>query len=341
MNRETLPTVAVCIPTYNQAQFVGRAVESALRQTDFPHVEVWVSDDASTDETPGVMTALSARDPRVHYHRHDTNLGIAENSSWVLKQPSAAFVVRLDSDDLLLPDFVRVLHAKLLEHPDAAYAHSSVAVIDANDVVQSVSHLHRPQEFVSADAALREALKGYKTVANILMFRAEALRRANYYHGRPSYTEDYDLSVRLADLGYGNVYVHEVLAHYRVWGDAQGTRHHRKVMHLRGLIRLFHGPFAEAYARRGWNQAEVRRARRRVAVRFATSVFMPWITPTERAELVPMLYELDNGWRVHLRVRLLRIGLAPVFAALSRGDTVLRRWAKRVLAALRGLRRAP
>lgn len=329
------PTVAVCIPTYNQAQFVGRAVESALRQTGYPHVEVWVSDDASTDNTPAVMAALAARDPRVHYHRHDKNLGIAENASWVLKQPTAEFVVRLDSDDLLLPDYVRVLLERLVAHPDAAYAHSSVAVIDGNDVVQSVSHLFRPSEFVGADAALRDALKGYKTVANILMFRAEALRRANYYHDRPSYTEDYDLSVRLADLGYGNVYVSDVLAHYRVWGDAQGTRHHRKAMHLRGLTRLFHGPFIEAYRRRGWRVSEVKRARSRAAVRFATSVFMPWITAAERAELVPMLYELDNGWRVHLRVLLLRVGLAPVFAAAARGDAQLRGWAKRLLAAVR------
>ncbi len=332
------PTIAVCIPTYNQAQFVGRAVESALRQTGHTHVEVWVSDDASTDDTPAVMAALSARDPRVHYHRHEKNLGIAENSSWVLKQPAAGFVVRLDSDDLLLPDYVRVLHARLVDHPDAAYAHSSVAVIDANDVVQSVSHLFRPREYVSADEALRDALKGYKTVANILMFRAEALRRANYYHGRPSYTEDYDLSVRLADLGYGNVYVSEVLAHYRVWGDAQGTRHHRKAMHLRGLTQLFHGPFVDAFTRRGWSLAPVHRARTRVAVRFATSVFMPWITADERAELVPLLYELDGGFRVHLRVFLLRLGLAPVFAAMARWDTSLRRWTKRVLATVRGSR---
>lgn len=336
---DSRPTVAVCIPTYNQAQYVVRAAESALRQTDFPDLEVWVSDDASTDDTPRVMAALCAREPRVRYHRHEKNLGIAENSSWVLKQPTTEFVVRLDSDDLLLPDYVRTLSARLVSHPDAAYAHSSVAVIDADDVVQGASHLHRPFESVSADEALRESLKGYKTVANILMFRADALRRANYYHGRPSYTEDYDLSVRLADLGYGNVYVSEVLAHYRVWGDAQGTRHHRKAMHLRGLIALFHGPFVDAYTRRGWDLAEVRRARSRVAVRFATSVFRPWITDDERAELVPLLFQLDDGFLVRLRVRLLRLGLAPLFAATAEWDRLARRLAKSVLAAVRGPRR--
>lgn len=334
-------SVAVCIPTYNQAQFLVRAVESALRQTDYSHVEVWVSDDASTDDTASVMTALCARDPRVHYHRHEKNLGIAENSSWVLNRPTADVVVRLDSDDLLLPDYVRALHTRLMAHPEAGYAHSAVAVIDANDVVQSVSHMHRSREYVTADVALREALRGYKTVANILMFRAEALRRANYYHGRPSFTEDYDLSVRLADLGYGNVYVSDVLAHYRVWGDAQGLRHHRQALQLRGLTELFHGPFVAAFERRGWNLADVRRARLRLAVRFATAIFMPWISDDERTELVPLLYRLDDGFRVRWRVFLLQLGLAPVFAAFARWETRFRRLAKRLLAVFRSQRRSP
>ena len=335
MDTPTTPSIAICIPTYNQAPFVARAVESALRQTGHPHLQVWVSDDASTDDTANVMTALCARDPRVHYHRHERNLGIAENASWVLARPDAEIVVRLDSDDLLLPDYVRILLERLNAHPQAGYAHSAVAVIDQHDVVQSVSRLFRPREYVDGDTALRESLKGYKTVANILMFRAEALRTANYYRGRPNFAEDYDLSVRLADLGYGNVYVNDVLAQYRVWGDAQGIRHHRKAEHLRGLTQLFHRSFVAAYERRGWNLAEVRRARTRVAERFATAIFMPWITAQERVELVPLLFELDGGLRVRLRVQLLRLGFAGLFAAAARVDALLRRGAKNFLAAFR------
>jgi glycosyltransferase involved in cell wall biosynthesis len=329
------PEIAVCIPTYNQAPFVARAVESALRQNGFPDVQVWVSDDASTDDTPNVMAALCARDPRVRYHRHERNRGIAENASWVLEQPAAEIVVRLDSDDVLLPDYVRVLHDRLITYPGAGYAHSAVEVIDGQGAVQSVSHMFRTHEYVDGDTALRESLKGYKTVANILMFRAEALRRANYYHGRPDFAEDYDLSVRLADLGYGNVFVNDVLAQYRVWGDAQGMRHHRKAEHLRGLTQLFHRSFVAAYERRRWNLAEVRRARTRVAVRFATAIFMPWISRDERLELVPLLYGLDDGTRVRWRVFLLRLGFAPVFAAAARADTWVRRVVKNLLAMLR------
>lgn len=50
------PRVSIAIPTYNQAQFIGQAVSSALMQ-DYPNLEVIVVDDASTD--PQALDALA------------------------------------------------------------------------------------------------------------------------------------------------------------------------------------------------------------------------------------------------------------------------------------------
>ncbi len=335
LTNATLPGVAVCIPTFNQAAFVERAVRSALTQNGFPAVEVWVSDDASTDDTPAVMTALCAREPRVRYHRHEQNLGIAANATWVLSQPATEFVVRLDSDDVLLPDYVATLVNRLAAYPEAAYAHTAVERIDANDAVFAVSRLFRPREYVGASDALREAVKGYKTVANILMFRAEALRKAGYYRGCPNFAEDYDLAVRLADHGYGNVYVDQVLARYRVWTDAGGVRARRKAEHVRGLIHVFHESLAAAWRRRGWNPAELHAARRRMATHMAASLFVPWFSAAERAELLDLLYQLDSSAGVRMRVFLLRLGLAPLFAWAARVDTAARRAIKNLLARLK------
>ena len=66
---------------------------------------------------------------------------------------------------------------------------------------------------------MRDAVTGYRVAANIVMFRAAPLRQLDYYRGRPDFVEDYDLSVRMPDAGYGNVYCDEILARYRVWTD--------------------------------------------------------------------------------------------------------------------------
>ena len=49
-----MPKFSVVIPTYNRAASIGRAIESALAQT-YPHVEVILVNDGSTDHTEDVM----------------------------------------------------------------------------------------------------------------------------------------------------------------------------------------------------------------------------------------------------------------------------------------------
>ena len=49
--------VSVVIPCYNQARFLGEAIDSVLRQT-CPPVEVIVVDDGSTDDTASVAHAM-------------------------------------------------------------------------------------------------------------------------------------------------------------------------------------------------------------------------------------------------------------------------------------------
>ncbi|MBK7292992.1 MAG: glycosyltransferase family 2 protein [Holophagaceae bacterium] len=51
------------MPSYNQAHFIGEAVESVLKQED-PDWELWIVDNSS-DETPKVMAAFT--DPRIHF----------------------------------------------------------------------------------------------------------------------------------------------------------------------------------------------------------------------------------------------------------------------------------
>src|ERR671910_914102 len=68
--------VSVVIPCYNQARFLGEAIESVLAQT-YPHFEIVVVDDGSTDNTQEV----AARYPEVRCSRqHNQGLSAARNS---------------------------------------------------------------------------------------------------------------------------------------------------------------------------------------------------------------------------------------------------------------------
>jgi glycosyltransferase involved in cell wall biosynthesis len=67
-----VPTVSIILPTYNRSHLVGRAIQSVLEQT-FQYWELIVVDDASSDNTEGVVCGFP--DPRIRYIRHQWNKG--------------------------------------------------------------------------------------------------------------------------------------------------------------------------------------------------------------------------------------------------------------------------
>lgn len=312
MTMPRIPSVAVCIPTYNQAQYLIHSVSSAYSQT-YPNVEVWVSDDGSTDETPQVMKQLCQKFPQLHYYRQPKNLGIAGNNTWLMSQPKTDFIVRLDSDDVLVPHYVEKLVALLQQYPEAGYAHTAIQNIDEYGNNLAIARVARKQEFQNADEALMAAISGYRVAANILMFRTEALQQLKYYEGRPEFVEDYDLSVRMADAGYGNVYADEILAQYRVWTDVKKTRSKRKHLQLKGYIRIFEESFLPAFQRRGWDTKVLEKQRRKMAILHSAYCFLPMFNKEEQAELVTLLQRLGNSPLLQLRLLVLSLGLAPFF----------------------------
>ncbi|MEM7554974.1 MAG: glycosyltransferase family A protein [Cyanobacteria bacterium P01_A01_bin.84] len=306
------PTVAICIPTYNQAQYLTHSVGGACRQT-YENVEVWVADDASTDNTPDVMKQLCEQFAQIHYHRQPKNMGIAGNNTWLLAQPTTDFIVRLDSDDIIMPNYVETLVALLQKYPEAGYAHNAVQEINENGKHLSVRRVARKQEFQNSEDALMAAVTGYRVAANICMFRTQVLRELNFYDGRPEFVEDYDLAVRIADAGYGNVYTDRILACYRVWTDSKQTRPKRKHLQLKGYVRIFEESFAPAFERRGWNQKILRKQRQNMAILHSAYCFLPMYNKQERADLVELLKQLGDSYALRLRLFALSLGLAPFF----------------------------
>lgn len=100
MSAQSLPKVTVMIPTYRQADVVGRAIDSALAQ-DYPQLEVLVVDDCSPDATGAVVA--ERKDLRLRYHRNPSNLGRVANYRQALYGLAAGeWVVNLDGDDYFI-----------------------------------------------------------------------------------------------------------------------------------------------------------------------------------------------------------------------------------------------
>ncbi len=108
MSLSVQPGVTIVIPAYNYAEFVEQALESALRQT-YPHLEILVVDDGSTDGTPTILERYA---DRVRVVTQD-NLGLSAARNRGLREAKHDLVVFLDADDLLHPSMVMLLSGTL------------------------------------------------------------------------------------------------------------------------------------------------------------------------------------------------------------------------------------
>jgi len=93
-------TFSVAIPNFNYAQFIAATVRSVFSQGD-PAVEVYVSDNASTDESLAILGDLAY--PRLRWHRNNCNVGFARNIDRAVAPTIGSHVIVLSSDDVMLP----------------------------------------------------------------------------------------------------------------------------------------------------------------------------------------------------------------------------------------------
>lgn len=289
--------VSVCIPTYNQSIYLEKAIRSAAMQTLTPY-EIIVSDDASPDETSEVLERLSKEIPVLKIIRQPVNLGISLNVDACLRAATGEFVVRLDSDDLLLPNYVERLAGVLEDFPQAGYAHAAVMEIDQYGSGVKERRLIRESVYHTEEDALKAAISGYRVAANIIMFRREALEKAGYIKNKADFAEDYYLSVSIAAQGYGNCYIDEVLSNYRVWMDAGKVRQKRKLAEINGLRQVFAQVLEPAYYENEYFLNLVKRKRSLFACIHADCLGWDEYTDNEKKELSDAIDALCNSRRV-------------------------------------------
>jgi len=100
--------ISVIIPTYNRSQFLAEAVESVLAQSVFQSrkysFKIIIIDDGSTDDTRKVVEKFSG--PINYYYQPHQGVSRARNHG--LEKAKGEFIAFLDSDDLWLPEKIKL-----------------------------------------------------------------------------------------------------------------------------------------------------------------------------------------------------------------------------------------
>lgn len=157
------PLVTVLMTAFNAAPFVETAVRSVLAQS-YANLELLIVDDASTDETGGILAGLAAEDSRVRFLRSGVNLGTYGAKNLALPLARGDFVTCHDADDW--------------SHPHKLERQVQV-LLDRANLVASVS------QWARLDEAGHFVLQRWKhivyTNASSLLYRREVLDRLGFY----------------------------------------------------------------------------------------------------------------------------------------------------------------
>lgn len=137
--------VSVVIPIYNQARYLGEAIDSVLAQS-YPHREIVVVDDGSSDDPASVVS----RHPGIRFVRQE-NAGSAAARNHGIRESHGAFLVFLDADDRLVPDALERGHAVLSARPGCALAYGRARMISTDGIpLPSVQPPHRETDTYAA-----------------------------------------------------------------------------------------------------------------------------------------------------------------------------------------------
>ena len=94
--------VSVIMPAHNSARFIAETVESVIAQT-YPHWELLIVDDNSSDITVAIISDYAARDPRIRLTELTAKGGPAVARNTAIAKEAGRYVAFLDSDDIWLP----------------------------------------------------------------------------------------------------------------------------------------------------------------------------------------------------------------------------------------------
>jgi GT2 family glycosyltransferase len=115
--REAMPCVSVYIAAYNTERYISSAIESVLAQT-FRDFELIIIDDGSGDRTVDVVR--SYQDSRIRFYRQE-HKNFAAVMNRAIQLARGQYVIGVDSDDAIEPDYLEQLVRFAQAHPHCDY----------------------------------------------------------------------------------------------------------------------------------------------------------------------------------------------------------------------------
>lgn len=124
--KETM--VSIALATYNGERFLRKQLDSLLAQT-YPHFEIVITDDGSTDNTLAILEEYRQKDERIRYAASKLPRGFINNFTGAIMECRGEIVFLCDQDDVWYPKKLSK-HVESYKNPNVMWAYNRVSLVD-------------------------------------------------------------------------------------------------------------------------------------------------------------------------------------------------------------------
>ncbi|RFP63721.1 glycosyltransferase [Hymenobacter lapidiphilus] len=199
-----MPLVTIIALCYNHARFLEAALDSILAQT-YPHLEVVLVDDASTDGSANILRRYAAQNPGWQLLLLPENQNNCRAFNRGLALSKGEFVIDFATDDVLLPERIaRQVAAFEQAGPRCGVVYTDAELLDESG--RFVRHYYRRDArgrlhpHPASGLVFAEVLARYFISTPTMLMRRTTLDALGGYDESLSY-EDFDFWVRAAATG--------------------------------------------------------------------------------------------------------------------------------------------
>lgn len=189
------PPISVVMSCYNGQRWLADAIESILNQS-YKDFEFIIIDDGSTDNSVDIMNDYSSKDQRIRIVKKN-NTGLPDSLNVGIEKARGKWIARIDADDLCQPDRLEKQYALAKSDPSLVLIGSAYCEIDQFGI------LGKFQTYPESHRRLKNNLLQNKRffAHSSAFYKAEHVRRVGFYRPRIKKAEDYDLWLRLSEVG--------------------------------------------------------------------------------------------------------------------------------------------
>lgn len=197
------PLVSVIVPVYNQADYLTETLNSVLSQT-YTQWECVIINDGSSDDSERIAKDFCQKDKRFLYI-FQKNMGVVSARNNAINNSSGKYILPLDGDDIILPDYLDLAVNVMEKNPDINLVYCDVEFIGSRS-----GKLHLPK------LTLKNILQAGCCVCTSMFKRESFDKIGGFKEEMKEGVEDWEFFISLMELNGRAYKIEKTLFYYRI-----------------------------------------------------------------------------------------------------------------------------